>query len=514
MAEPHSHMQVQDGASTNEPATAPHSTLGSTFQWPRERRQLPPTEAPSAIPAPPRIENFVQGAALVAGVVGALWIYNAPQPAGLTPAGKTAFAVWLLCTTLWVTNFVPFGVTGLLAVALLGLTRAMTPAEAYAAFGSSAVFFLIGIFIIAGSLIHSGLSKRCALWFLSKFERSPYAFANGMMMAAAFGTVWMPNQATTVMLFPIAIEVALALRLRPTQSNYAKTLFLSLAWGALVGANASFLGSSRAALALGMLQQSYGLGISFSRWMLAGLPVVLLGVLVTPIVLRLSFPREEVPFAAAREVLEHEVSKLGKVTRQHWITLGILLLTIGSWIAVGGRQIDLAIIALLGAVLLFASGVLKWENIERHIHWNIVLMYGGAIALGVLIDRSGAAKWLLDSTLGDARISPVVAIVGAGVVSLLLSEFMSNAAAVAVVLPLAFTLADRTGASPIAMCLATSFGAGLDFMFPISTAPNTIVFASGYLRTRDFIKAGSIMTIGCILILIVVIRFWWPIIGL
>ena len=148
------------------------------------------------------------------------------------------------------------------------------PRWSFAAFGSSAVFFLIGIFIIAASLIQSGLSKRCALWFLSKFERSPYAFANGMMMAAAFGTVWMPNQATTAMLFPIAVEVALALRLRPLHSNYAKTLFLALAWGALVGGNASFLGSSRAALALGMLQRSYNVGIGFAQWMLAAMPVV------------------------------------------------------------------------------------------------------------------------------------------------------------------------------------------------------------------------------------------------
>jgi sodium-dependent dicarboxylate transporter 2/3/5 len=456
----------------------------------------------------------VQYIALGVGVVASLWIFVAPLPAGLSPAGKTAFAVWILCTTLWVTAVIPFGVTGLLAVALLGLTKAMTPADAFAAFGSSAVFFLIGIFIMAASLIHSGLSKRCALLFLSKFERSPYAFAHGMMLAAAFGTVWMPNQATTAMLFPIAMEIALALRLRPMESNYAKTLLLALAWGALIGANASFLGSSRAALALGMLQKSYGVGIGFAQWMLAALPVVLLGVLVTPVVLRLSFPREEVPFSAARELLEQEVARLGKLTRDHWLTLAIVGLTIGAWILFGGRQIDLAVIALLGAVALFAVGVLRWENAERHIHWNIVLMYGGAIALGVLIDKSGAAKWLLDATLGDAKISPLVAVVGAAVITLLLSEFMSNAAAVAAVLPLAFTLGDRVGASPIAMCLATSFGAGLDFMFPISTAPNTIVFASGYLRLRDFIKAGAIMTLGCVLILIVVIRYWWPVIGL
>jgi solute carrier family 13 (sodium-dependent dicarboxylate transporter), member 2/3/5 len=464
-------------------------------------------------PAPPASAP-AQLVTLIVGVAAAFAIYFAPLPAGLSEPGKISLAALVLCTTLWITHVIPFGATGLLAVALLGLTGAMTPTDAFAAFGSSAVFFLIGIFIIAASLIQSGLSKRCALWLLSRFERSPYRFANGMMLAAVFGTVWMPNQATTAMLFPIAVDVVLALRLRPLQSNYAKTLFLALAWGALVGANASFLGSSRAALALGMLQRSYGIGISFAQWMLAALPVVLLGVLVTPLVLRLSFPREEVPFAAAREVLEQEVARLGRLTSRHWTTLTILVLTIAAWILFGGRQIDLAVIALLGAVTLFAFGLLHWEEAERHIQWNIVLMYGGAIALGVLIDRSGAAKWLLDATLGDMHISPVVAVIGAAVVTLLLSEFMSNAAAVAAVLPLAFTLADRVGASPVAMCLAASFGAGLDFMFPISSAPSTIVFSSGYLRMWDFIKAGAIMTIACVLILIVVIRYWWPVIGL
>ena len=91
---------------------------------------------------------------------------------------------------------------------------------------------------------------------------------------------------------------------------------------------------------------------------------------------------------------------------------------------------------------------------------------------------------------------------------------MSNAAALAVVLPLAFTLAAQSGASPVALVLAVSFGAGLDFMFPMSTAPNTIIFASGYLKTSDFLKAGLLMTAASILILIAVVMWWWPLIGL
>jgi sodium-dependent dicarboxylate transporter 2/3/5 len=97
---------------------------------------------------------------------------------------------------------------------------------------------------------------------------------------------------------------------------------------------------------------------------------------------------------------------------------------------------------------------------------------------------------------------------------MLLSEFMSNVAAVAVMLPLAYSLGDQLGASPMALTLATSIGAGLDFALPFSSAPNTIVFASGYLRMTDVVKAGGIMTVVSVLIVWLVAWLWWPVIGL
>lgn len=489
------------------------STPGASFQWPDERRAaLPPPEHPPTAPSP-AWEVYAQRAILIAGIIGALAIYFAPLPVGLTLPGKTSIAVFVLCTVLWVTNMLPFGVTGLLAVALLGLTGAMKPNDAFAAFGSSAVFFLIGVFIIGAALVESGLSKRCALLFLRRFESSPYAFANGMMLAAAFGTMWMPNQATSAMLFPIAVEVALALRLRPLHSNYAKVLFLSLGWGAMVGSNASFLGSTRAALALGMLQQTYNRTISFTDWFLAALPVVVLGVAVAPPILRFFFGREKVDFTAARDVLEGSVRAMGPMNRRQWLVAGIVLLTVFSWVTVGGR-VDLAVIALLGASLLFMTRVLTWEEAERRIFWNIVLMYGGAIALGVVIDKTGAAKWLVEATVGQAVVAPYMAVAGVVIGTLILSEFMSNAAAVAVMLPLAFSMGDQLGASPVALVLAASIGAGLDFALPFSSAPNTIVFASGYLRMMDVVKAGGLMTIVSVIIVLLVARFWWPILGI
>ena len=459
-------------------------------------------------------EEWGQRLIVSVGLVVALLIYFSAPVDGLTIEGKRAFSVFVLCTALWISNALPYGVTALLAVAGLGLTGAVKPSDAYSSFGSSAIFFLMGIFLIGGALTDTGLSKRGALLMLRRFDGSPFKFAMGMMLTGAFATVWMPNQATTAMLFPIAMEVAGALHLKPRESEYGKLLFFSMAWGAMVGGNMSFLGSSRAALALGMLQKNYGQGIGFAQWMLAAAPVVVLGLLTTPLILRLVIRPEPVDFAAARRVIERAVDNLGPMRRPQYTAMAIISLTIAAWVSVGGRRVDLAVIALLGAVTLFVFKVLTWEKAERHVYWNIVLMYGGAIALGSALDKTGAAKWLLQGALNGYQPSALMTIFGSAVLALLLSEVMSNAAALAVVLPLAFTLANQSGASPVALVLAVSFGAGLDFMFPMSTAPNTIIFASGYLKTSDFLKAGLIMTVASILILLAVIKFWWPLIGL
>jgi len=482
------------------------------FLWPDDRPAEKETER-AASRVPRTWQEWVTVLLVVFGVAASLFIYLAPLPSGLTHAGKAASAVFLLCTMLWVTNVLPIGITGLLAIALLGLGGAVTPADAFAAFGNSAVFFILGVFIIAAALVKSGLSKRWALLFLVRFGRSPYVFATGLMLTSAIATVFMPAQATTAMLFPIAFEVARAMKLRPGVSPYGKVLFLSLAWGAMVGSNASFLGSTRAPLALGMLFKAHGITVTFSEWMLASLPLVVLGIIVIPLILRVSFPREDVDFQGARKVLESAVTNLGGIQWPQVKVGGLMLLTIFAWIFLAGR-VDLAIIALLSATAMFAIGALKWEDLEGRIYWSVILMYGGAIALGVALDRTGAAQWFVTRGLGEIRISPFFAIAGIAVAALIVSEFMSNAAAVAVMLPLGFTFGEQLGAAPVAIMLATSFGAGLDFALPISSAPNTIAFASGYIRMTDFLKAGAIMTLVSIAIMLLVAKVWWPLIGL
>lgn len=484
------------------------------FVWPADRpgEHLPPPPAP---PAPRR--RLSRGAALqwgasALGLAAAIAVFLAPTPAGLSPAGQAACAVFLVCTTLWITDLVPIGVTGLLAVSLLTLTGAMEAGDIYASFGNSAVFFIIGVFMLAAATIHSGLSKRLALFFLRRFEQGPHALAAGIMLTAVFMTVWMPAQATAAMLFPITVEISAAMGLRPKHSAYGKVLFLSLAWGAMVGSNASFLGSTRAPLALGILQSTYGQSITFGQWVAASLPLVLVGAAVGLLVLRLWFPREAVDLQAARDTIHRSVRELGRMGSRQAVVAGIVGATVCAWVVLGGK-VDLAAIALLAAALLFLVRSLEWQDLDGYVHWGIVLMYGGAIALGQAVESTGAARWLVSGMVGTREVSPAVAIVVLALLTVLLTEFMSNAAAVAVMLPLAFSMSDQLPISPVAIVLTCSMAAGLDFTFPFSSAPNTIAYSSGYLRMRDMLGAGLVMTLLQVGLLLLAAWLYWPMIG-
>lgn len=502
-------MSAETRTESTPAAAEPGTPPAPEFRWPAERE-----DAAAAVPRIPQTaERRLRWMAALAGIAIAAAIYVAPTPAGLTPEGKAAFAVFAACVTLWVTNALPIGVTGLLAIALLGLTGGMEPAEAYAAFGNASVFFILAVFILAAGIIHSGLSKRLALAFLSRFQRGPYTLAAGLMATATFLTVWMPAQATAAMLFPITLEIARAAKLRAGPSAYGRVLFLSLAWGAMIGSNASMLGSARAPLALGLLESGFGTTITFADWIAAAAPIVVIGLLVGAVVLRLGFPREAVELSAARSVIADGVASLGSIgPRQTGVAI-IMGLTLIAWIFFGG-SVDRAAVALLAVAAMFATGILRWQDLEGYVQWGIVLMYGGAIAVGVAIHGSGAADWLVGGIVRDAHVPPYVALAGLAILGVLLSEVMSNAAAVAVLLPLAFTLAAPLGLTPTAIVLTTCIGTGLAFTLPISSAPNTIAFASGYVRMRDMMLVGSVMTAAQLAILLLVAWLYWPRLGI
>ena len=163
-----------------------------------------------------------------------------PPPAGLSPAGMDALGIAVICVTLWVLSPIPLAATSLTAMVLLSAMKILDSGTVFAFFGNSAVFFLLGVFILAGAMIHTGLSKRLALFFLSKFDKSPRSVLFGILFTSSFLAFFMPSHAVAAMMFPVILEVAVSLDLKKGASPFATGMFISLAWGSVNGGTATF----------------------------------------------------------------------------------------------------------------------------------------------------------------------------------------------------------------------------------------------------------------------------------
>lgn len=436
-----------------------------------------------------------------------------PTPEGLSPEGQKAIAIFAVCLILWVSNVVPLAITSIFAIVLVPVLGVLPKKETYALFGNEAVFFILGAFILAGAVMHSGISNRLALNIMKRFGGSPRTLLISVFLLSAFLSFFMSEHAVAAMLFPIVLEIAKGLGLKPGKSNYGKLLFFALAWGCVIGGVATFLGGARVPLAVGMLKETTGDSIGFLEYSVAVFPLVVILLAAGYLILTRFFPIDIDGVGSARAVLERRIKGLGKLSVIEYATGTVLVFTIIGWITFG-EGFGLATVALTSVVVLFVFKLVKWKDIEEYVNWGIILMYGGAIVLGAALDKSGAAAWLVKSSVGDWAGSPWMAFALFSFLSILLTAAMSNAAVIAVLLPVSLGLASKLSMDPVVLTYAIAVPAGLDFMFPMGTPAIAIAASSNYINVRESAKGGFIMFITAWVVFNLVAAWWWPLIGM
>jgi sodium-dependent dicarboxylate transporter 2/3/5 len=212
-------------------------------------------------------------------------------------------------------------------------------------------------------------------------------------------------------------------------------------------------------------------------------------------------------------VIAEKAMRMGRPSVRERSIGFIMLGTLAAWI-VGGEEFGLATIALSAVVLIFAAGLLTWRDIEQYVNWGVLLMYGGAIALGSAVNHSGAALWIAGITVSHWARTPtgVVAILSA--FGIVLTEAMSHSAVVALLMPVALGIATQYGMDPRVMAPVVALPSGLAFTLPVGTPGNAIAYSSGYLRLRDMLIPGSLMVFVAWVVFNLAVRFYWPMIGL
>ncbi len=459
-----------------------------------------------------------------------------PPPAFTADAWK---AIALACFMLfwWVTEAVPIPVTAILPIIIIPFfgIEGLDIRAAAAPYANPIVFLFMGGFMIAVAMERWRLHRRIALNIVRLTGTNANGIILGFMISTAAISMWISNTATTVMMLPIALSVIDLLSENPDQlikdkrmRNFSVSIMLGIAYSANIGGTATIIGTPPTVVFAGFMEETFDYTVSFANWMLLGFPFAVLMVLLTYFVItRFLYPNGLGEFKGAKEVIMTELSKLGAMqtgerrtlivfggTALFWIFRNQINKLVGIFLPT--LQFSDTSIALIATVLLFVipidyskkKFVLEWKDTEK-LPWGILLLFGGGLSLAGALNHTGIIALIGDQFEGVQNTGLLV-ILGLTAVSLFLTEIISNLALVVVFLPVVGGIAVGMGVDPLLMCIPVTLAASCAFMLPMSTPPNAIVFASGYLRIPQMVRAGIILNILAILLIALVAQYLLP----
>jgi sodium-dependent dicarboxylate transporter 2/3/5 len=442
----------------------------------------------------------------------------------VAPGGpQRALGIFVLCLGLWVTDVIPLAATSLLAIALLPLLGVMSHNQAFAYFGNSAMFFILGVFILAAAMIDTGLSKRLTLRFLHWFDRTPGRLIGGVFVCGSFFSLWMPEHAVAAMMFPIVLEIAEALNLKRPGSIYARSLFLALAWGPVVGGVGTYLGGARAVLAVEILRKFQPATVtpSFLTYATVAMPLVIVLTFAGFYIITIGAKHEIDSISQATRMLTDRVRALGPLSGRERRLAILAAVTVLAWIILPqvseellGYRVELGVIAVLSGVMVFVLGIVKWNKVQGYVNWGVLVMYGGAVALGAALADTHAMDWLAAQMVPHLAASKLALLAVVAIVAVIFTEGMSNAAVVAMLLPLGLGLCGSLHVSPLAMMYMVTLPAGLGFCLPMGAPAIAIAFSSGYYGVGQIVTRGLLMNLLSVTVLLLCAWLYWPLIGL
>lgn len=468
---------------------------------------------------------------LIGGPLLFLLVYFFFKPSDLTPEARAVLACTVWIALWWITEAVPIAITSLLPIILFPLTGALGLSETTSSYGHKYIFLYIGGFILAIAIEKWNLHKRIALNIIRIIGADVKSIILGFMIATAFMSMWISNTATSVMMLPIGMAIVLQLKDNPnTKENenliFGKILMLAIAYSASIGGLATLIGTPPNLVLAGILEELYGIEISFSKWISFGLPVsILLLFICWKYLTSFAFNIEQEAFPGGRREINEQIKKLGSVSAEEKTVMIIFFLTALAWISRSFLlqkwipAIDDTIIAVIAAISLFimpskkykGSKLLNWEEAVK-LPWGILLLFGGGLALAQSFKSSGLAEWIgaqlsmLDGLHLILMLLILVAMMN------FLTEITSNLATTAMMLPVLAPLALSVNVHPYILMVGATVAASCAFMLPVATPPNAVVFGSGYLRIIDMTRVGVFMNLLSIVLLTIITYYILPII--
>lgn len=419
---------------------------------------------------------------------------------GLSFEARVVIGTAFLMGVWWVTEAIPIYVTALLPLVVFPILHVTELAKVSLFYADRIIFLMLGGFFLAAAIERTNLHQRFAFNMLKLFGTNPKNILGAFVLVTGFLSAWMSNTATTLLILPIAIAIITTLDIQ-NKEKFSICLLLSIAYAASIGGIATLIGTPPNAIFASLSKSLVGLDVSFAQWLLVGLPVSAISLFVMWLyMVNVGVRVGKTPIIGERTLITKKLEELGKISRDEKIVIVIFIVTITAWITRGLIWADLfplvddSTIALIAAIFLFFmpssknKRLLDWNSAVK-IPWGILVLIGGGLALAGSFTITGVDVWMADqlSFLQGTHYFVIVLVLVAVVI---FSEYLSNTATAALMIPVAAALAPTLGVNPVLLMMPVAIASSFGFILPSSTPSNAIVLSSGHVNPMKMAKIG------------------------
>ena len=455
---------------------------------------------------PQRVVKKLIYAAIV--LVVTLFLWNAPADMfgiqNLTVIQQRIIAIFAFATLMWVFEVVPSWATSVGIIGLMLLTTSTSGIkpmmyeaageplpykDIMATFADPVIMLFIGGFILAIAATKTGLDAQLAKVLLKPFGSKSVNVLLGFILITGVFSMFVSNTATAAMMLTFLTPVFKQL---PPEGKGRIALTLSIPVAANLGGMATPIGTPPNAIALKYLNDPAGLNLNlgFGEWVLFMLPLVIVLLFIGWILLRTIFP-------FSQKTINLEIEGGMKKGFQTWVVIVTFIVTVLLWMTDKLTGINSYTVALIPFVVFALTGVINKYDLEE-INWSVIWMVAGGFALGYGLNASGLAANAVES-IPFGTWSPFVILLVSGIICYLLSNFISNSATAALLMPILAVVCSgmgdklsAIGGTPTVL-IGIAIAASSAMVLPISTPPNALAFSTNLVKQNDMVKIGIIM---------------------
>lgn len=407
----------------------------------------------------------------------------------------------LFAVVMFVFEKIPLGVTSMIVCIGLVVTGVLDVETAFKGFIDSNVILFVAMFIVGEALFETGMANKIG-GIITKFAKTERMLIIAIMVIVGLMSGVLSNTGTAAILIPVVIGIA-------AKSGYKRSrLLMPLVFAAAMGGNLSLIGAPGNLIAQSALQEM-GLKFGFFEYAIVGLPILIVGIIFYATIGYKLLPSHDVTDEDNFDVNQNfdDVPAW-----KQWLSLIILVLTLLAMIFEDKIGIKLCISGCVGALALILTGVISEKDALKSIDLKTIFLFGGTLSLASALQNTGAGEEIAEKVIGALgdNPSPYVLTLAVFLLCAVLTNFMSNTATTALMVPICLSIAQGMGADPRAVLMACVIGGSCAYATPIGMPANTMVVGAGGYSFLDYTKSGLPLIIIATVVSMIILPIAFP----